>query len=537
MILKIALIFVLILWLAKVARDILFWTYLWQLKEYRLDRMKAHFELPSAKGIFLNKFYATKVALVFSSIFLFIDQWQIVFAGLVSMMYAALGGKSLYSVYAKKLRMPAFTKKALVIFTGVSAVYLVAAILSYVFLSQNFFLVTLLVFDILIPIIVALAVSLMKYPSDIAKKNLLEKAARKREEFKDVLVIGITGSYGKTTMKEFLAHILSRKLKVLKTEKNQNTEVGVANTVLKKLNSEYDVFVVEMGAYRVGEIKKICDIVKPRIGILTGINEQHVSMFGSIENTVTAKYELIESLPKQGLAVFNGENQYSSALYQKTITPKRMYSLRSFSVNEQPDISCEKVDLTPEGTRFYVKIGDKKELFETPILGRHNVLNILGATLVAHDLGMSMEEIKGAVKTLKAPPHTLEMKKGINGSILIDDSYAANPTGVYAALDVLEQMKGNKKILVFFPLIELGETASMAHRRIAAKINKACELCIVTSPDFAREISKNAPNADVLIMPDPKKAIAKLQKTVKEGDVVLIENRVPEEIVEFLSVN
>ena len=124
----------------------------------------------------------------------------------------------------------------------------------------------------------------------------------------------------------------------------------------------------------------------------------------------------------------------------------------------------------------------------------------------------------------------MQLKPGLNGSRIIDDTYSANPKGVMAALDILNTLKGRKKILVLYPLIELGEGAADTHRRIGVRINKVCDVCILVGPDFTREIKNNAPNTDVFIMQSPKVAIARLKKIIKEDDIVLLENRVPEEI-------
>lgn len=527
---KIILFIIFALWLIKISRDTLFWAYLWQLKEYRLDRMRAHFELKSAQQIFLNKLYLGKIAILMSSVLLFWGVWQFFYQIITSAFYIILGGRSAYTAYKKQIKEPIFTKKALLI-CGISIAPLaISGFLAYLKGSATAFLFTIIFLDVVLPLIVAAAVGALKFPSDTLKNKTLLAAKAKRETLKNVLVIGITGSYGKTSIKEYLAHILSAKLKVLKTAENQNTEIGIAKCILDKLNSDIDVFIVEMGAYKEGEIQKICDIAQPRIGILSGINEQHLSLFGSLDKTVRAKYELIKSLPANGLAIFNGENDYTRALYEKTSMPKRMYALRSFSVSAKPDVTAEKIDFTRTGMSFQVKLGESRELFETEILGRHNVLNILGATLAADALGMTLEEIKNRVKTLKAPPHTLAMNPGINGSTIIDDSYSANPRGVMAALEVLENLKGNKKILIMLPLIELADHAADVHRRLALKIDKVCDVCILTSLDFFREIRKNAPNTDVLLIRDPAALIAKLQKDLKEGDIVLLENRVPETV-------
>lgn len=527
---KIILFTIFILWLVKISRDILFWIYLWQLKEYRRDRMRAHFELKSARQIFFNKLYIGRIILFLSAGLLFIGIWQFFFGVITGLLYTALGARSAYLVYAQKVREPVFTKKALLICAISVAPFVLISFLVFYKVNPLAFLTVVLFLDIITPLAVAGVVGMLKHPSDFFKNRAMQKAAMKRQEMEDVLVIGITGSYGKTSMKEFLAHILAIKLKVAKTKENHNSEIGVANCVLNDLPKDTDVFIVEMGAYREGEIKKICEIVRPQIGILTGINEQHISLFGSLEQIIKAKYELIESLPKQGLAIFNGENDYTRSLYEKTQVPKRMYSLRSFSVSAKPDIAAENIDFTKDGMQFYVRLQNKREFFETKLLGRHNVLNLLGATLVAHGLGMSLEEIKERVKTLEAPEHTLAPKRGINGATIIDDSYSGNPRGVMAALDVLDSMRCNKKILVMYPLIELGAAAPHIHRRIAMKINKVCDVCILTSPDFSREIRKNAPNTDVFIIREPEAIIAKLEKNLKEGDIVLLENRVPEEI-------
>jgi len=530
MLIKIILLIILIFWLIKISRDILFWVYLWQLKEYRRDRMRAHFELQSAKRIFLNKLYAGKLLLLLSSPLLFLGIWQFFFQIFVGTLYSILGTRSIYAAYRRYVKEPVFTKKAILL-CAISAIPMaILAILIYAKASPATFLFSVLLLDMLIPLAVAGVVGLLKFPSEFMKNRIIARAMAKRTQFKDVLVIGITGSYGKTSMKEFLAHILSQKLKVLATTENHNSEIGVAQLVLDKLNGDYDVFIVEMGAYKQGEIKRICDIVRPQIGILTGINDQHISLFGSLEKTIKAKYELIESLPKNGLAIFNGENDHVFALYEKTAIPKRMYALRSFSVSSKPDITAEKVDIAKNGTHFYVKIGENRESFETPVLGRHNVLNILGAALAAQALGMTIEEIQKRVKTLKPLPHTLNAESGINGSTIIDDTYSANPRGVMAALDLLDNLKGNKKIVVMYPLIELGEAASDIHRRIAMKLNKICDVCILTNMDFAREIKNNALNTDVFVIQDPKMVIQKLEKIVKSGDIVLLENRIPEKI-------
>jgi len=178
-----------------------------------------------------------------------------------------------------------------------------------------------------------------------------------------VKVIGITGSYGKSSTKEFLATILSAKYKVCKTSANRNSEIGVAETVLRELKPEHEIFIVEMGAYRTGEIKAICDIVHPTIGVLTAVSEQHLALFGSLEATKKAKYELIEALPENGIAIFNADNRATRELAEQTLKPKRLYS------TERPaDVSANAITVQPEKLSFSQVIGIVASAFGKKVL-------------------------------------------------------------------------------------------------------------------------------------------------------------------------
>ena len=255
-------IFVVAIWLIVFIKQLLFWLWLWQLKEYHRGRFKAHFE-------------AQKIKKIVSSF------WR--------------------------LKYPKFTKKIIFLFL----ICFLAEILLILYFSFVWVIILTIIF---IPLIFLS----FQIPSAIWRKILINKAEEKRLKFKNLLVIGITGSFGKTSTKEFLATILSEKFKVLKTREHQNSEVGMSQCILHELKQEHEIFVCEMGAYNKGGIKLLCDIAKPKIGILTGINEQHMATFGSQENIIKTKYELIESLPEDGIAFFNARNKYCLELYQKT---------------------------------------------------------------------------------------------------------------------------------------------------------------------------------------------------------------------------
>jgi UDP-N-acetylmuramoyl-tripeptide--D-alanyl-D-alanine ligase len=334
---------------------------------------------------------------------------------------------------------------------------------------------------------------------------------------KKVKVIGITGSYGKTSTKEFLYEILSQKYKVIKTEGNNNTNIGVAYTVLNKVSDDYDYFICEMGAYKIGEIAEICKIVKPEVGILTGINEQHIDLFGSIENTVKAKFELIEALPENGLAVINEKlkNPMPTGRQENGKLQFKIKNVKYFSLNNVNDIKV---------CQDYVGFNYKNYKFKTNLLGKHYIENILSAIMVAECLGISLDEIAKAVEKIKPTEFMMRKLYGPNNSIFIDDSYSANPDGVIAALDYLnEAYKDYKKIIVFPGIIELGKESEEVHKKIFGKIDEVCDVAYIIRIKNQESRIKN--NCRFIFEDDFNKITNLLKNNLDKKTVVLFESR------------
>ncbi|MFH1181186.1 MAG: Mur ligase family protein [bacterium] len=414
---------------------LLFWLWLWQLMEYHLGRFLAHFEARAFRKIIASIWW---------------------------------------------FKYPKFTKKILTILFA-------AVFLAILMLFEGLYYAIFLLI-ILVPLIFQL-------PTVIWRKGFLKKAKFKRESFKNLLVIGITGSYGKTSTKEFLYAILAEKFgqeKVLKTKEHQNSEVGIARCILNDLKPEHEIFICEMGAYNQGGIKLLCDIAKPKIGILTGINEQHMATFGSQENIIKAKYELIGSLPEDGVAFFNAKNKYCVELYNKAVIKKFLYG---------------------EAATFF---GEE---------------NILGALAVARELGAMVEA--------KPQSNWLQAKRGMNGLNIIDSTYSANPTGVIAHLEYLKILPG-KKVIVMPCLIELGKASKEVHRRIGAKIAEVCDLAIITTGDRFKEIKEAAEvglrSMEVRLLEDPQDIFDKIKSATQPGDVVLLESHVPNLLIKQLLI-
>ena len=464
---SVILIIISILALLKIARDGLFYLWLWQIKEYRTDRMRAY--LRDEKNI-VGKNIGYFVGLVLILVFYFNQQ---IFVFLALLLFAFTFYQILREVKNRILKRPRFTFRILFTFFTIIVFYSIIAfswILAFAGMTRPLVLLPLLIMLLLLflylitPILISLIILFTNPFFKFQKKRIIKKAARKMRGLKKIKVIGITGSYGKTSTKEFLFTILSQKYKVIKTEGNNNTNIGVARTVLNKVSDNYDYFICEMGAYKIGEIKEICGITKPEIGILTGINEQHLNLFGSIENTIRAKFELIEALPENGLAVLN-----SSIKYQ--VSSIKVKNIKHFSLSDVGNIKVY---------QDCVEFIYKNQNFKTNFLGKHYIENLLAAIITAESLGMNLGEISEAAKKIKPSKFTMRKLDGLNNSIFIDDSYSANPDGVIAALNYLDEVyQDYKKIIVFPGIIELGNKSEEVHRKLFGKIDKVCDVAYI----------------------------------------------------------
>jgi UDP-N-acetylmuramoyl-tripeptide--D-alanyl-D-alanine ligase len=353
----------------------------------------------------------------------------------------------------------------------------------------------------------------------LVRRKVILRAQKKREDFPNLLVIGITGSYGKSSTKEFLYEILSEKYKVLKTQRNINAEIGVAQTILKELKPEHQIFVAEIGAYERGKIEEVCKMIKPKIGILTGINEQHMATFGSQENIIKAKFELIDSLPRDGTAILNMNNKY--------IKDRIMNHALSAIIKTGVDIWAEDIKVEKEFILFKIKTkdGDSAD-FRINLMGRQNLENILLAVGCAKKLGMNLNEISAVCWKINSAQGGIKFLKREQPMVL-DASYSANPDGVIADLEYLKLYQG-KKLIIMPCLIELGKASKEVHQKIGRKIAEVCDLAIITTKDYFKEIKEQAPN--VFFIENPEEIAEK----IKDFDVVLLEGRVPQKLIDLL---
>jgi len=508
-----------IFWFIRTTKAVLFYLYLWQLKEYHVGRFIDHFRTAKGKKLIVNWLVLIKLIILLSrgiEILVFVYFIETIFV--------------FKNIFQKKLKKPVLTSKtALLVLAGLTLeVFFVLSL-------RKEFVFWLLLFDILVPLIVSLII-LISQPLTVLLRDrfILEKAREKRKEHKNLVAIGITGSFGKTSTKEYLAAILSSKFNVLKTKEHQNSEVGISQCIINELGPEHEIFIAEMGAYNRGGIKLLSGIVKHKIGILAGINEQHLALFWSQNNIIKAKYELIENLAVNGLAIFNGDNKYCSDLYNKTVISKKLYKSEP-----EADIWAQDIRLEKESILFKVKTKQGEEAdFKVNVLGKQNVPDILGAVTAAKALGMSLEEISRAALSIKPEQGAMRLLPQKDNPGILDSSYSANPDGVIADLDYLETWP-QKKIIVMPCLIELGKASKMIHKRIGRKVGQVCDLAIITTKERFKDIKQGAVEAgikpeSILFIEDAKKIVNQIKIFSNQGDIVLLEGRIPKEVIKSL---
>lgn len=344
----------------------------------------------------------------------------------------------------------------------------------------------------------------------------------------DVIKIGITGSFGKTTVKEILRVILSQKYRVLATPESYNTPMGVALTV-KKLDPTHDVLITEMGARYKGDIKELANIVKPSYGVITGINTQHLETFGSIETIKDTKYELIKALPKDGTAFFSADSEGSVELANRFNGKKHVAGL---SVGEG---YCYASDVVTEktGTSFTINFNDGTSVqCKTVLLGKHSISNICLASAVAYELGMTPDEIALGINRISSVGHRLELLPNNKNVVVIDDSYNSNVNGVEAAMEVLDMFEG-RKIVVTPGLVELGKEENLANLQMGKILASHADIVIITGKQNAEMIINGLVDGgmakeNIIFAKSLNKGNEELNNIIEEGDVVLFENDLPD---------
>ena len=354
-------------------------------------------------------------------------------------------------------------------------------------------------------------------------------SAIKKLKNMNIPVVGITGSYGKTSSKNIINDILNVKFNSFATPKSFNTPYGLINSINNYLDKFNDIFLAEMGAFKIGEIKQNCKLVKPKYGVITTIGEAHLESFGSRDNIMKGKFELVESLPNDGVAILNGDDEYQLKYKIKNNCKVLWIGID----NKDVDLYATNIKLSNKGTTFdCVFKGDKtKYTFTTKLLGKHNVYNVLAGILLGHELGLKIEELQRGVNSVKTIEHRLELKKYGNINI-IDDAYNSNPVGSKMAVEVLGYMDGTK-IIVTPGMIELGSKQYELNFKFGEYISKVCDYVILigknqTKPIYDGLIKNKFSDKKIFVLNDVRDAFPLMNKLADKNTYVLLENDLPD---------
>lgn len=386
---------------------------------------------------------------------------------------------------------------------------------------------------LLTPELLGLANLAMK-PVQRADNARFERRARRRLAEVDPLVIGITGSYGKTTTKGCVAQVANLAGPTLPTPASFNSYLGVVRTINENLRPDHRTFVVEMGAYRRGDIAELCQLVEPRIGILTAIGPAHLERFGTLEETAGAKGELAEGLPGDGLFITRADDERCRGAAERAPCPVRL-----FSPDHHPDAAAwaENVRLDEGRSRFDLCLGGPGETrhpVSARLLGRHNIANLLAAALAGVELGLAPEQIARALGQVTPPEHRLApIVNRAAGIVVIDDAYNANPAGAQAALEVLAAHPGKRRVLVTPGMVELGDREEAENEQFGAAAAAVCDFVVLVGEEQAVPIRRGLEGAgfapgSLRVVADSRGAERLLAETSRAGDVILFENDLPD---------
>ena len=397
------------------------------------------------------------------------------------------------------------------------------------------FLILLTFFSFFHFVFLALSVFSVSPVDYLAKARVIKNAEDKIWSLKNLKVIGVTGSYGKTTMKEILATVLEEKFKVLKTPENINTPVGVGRLILSDLTEETEVFIVEMGAYDKGDIKALTGLVHPKIGILTGINEAHLERFGSLENTIATKFEIIEGADPHGTVVLNADNQLIAESYKRYVQLRKVYFTSSANNPLCPwQIKDKKFSNGELGFSFTLQNGSQKiGPIHIPFLSEYIFGAVIAAAEVALELGLTPAEVKNGLSKIKPAPHRLNPVRSESGILVIDDSYNGNPDGAREAIKTLARFKKERKIFVTPGLVEMGERTEPVHQELGRLLAKVADLVVLIKTKATEFIAQGLteqgfrPDA-IMWFETTEEAYSSLVNILKAGDVVLFQNDWPD---------
>lgn len=423
-------------------------------------------------------------------------------------------------VYTMRVRRMLVTIGVLLLLCGV-----VCAVIP----GEKAYMVAVAALSAVSPLLVLAANFINKPVEQAINRYYINDAKKLLRSSPDLLTIGVTGSFGKTSVKYILHTLLQAEFDVLKTPESYNTPMGVVKTVRSMLRATHQIFVCEMGARHVGDIKELCDIAAPKMGIITSVGPQHLETFHSLENVQKTKFELADALPEGGKIFLNLEDANIRSYLGHVKNP-----VVSYGLSDSCDYYATDISASSKGTTFTVHTPKGgSEVFTTKMVGAHNVINIVGAMAICCELGIPLAKLKAQVRKLESVPHRLQLiRRG--GITIIDDAFNSNPTGSKAAIDALALFDGCR-ILVTPGMVELGEKQDELNREFGAYAAKACDYVMLvgkkqTQSIYEGLVSAGYPEEKIYVADVLQDALTKAYSVDSCGKekIILLENDLPD---------
>ena len=478
--------------------------------------------------------YLTLLLLIHRSIDRFIDEGSLLRLPLV---LAGLGLALVGGLWCRRILQVKNAKKPFVVTMRVKRTYIMSALVFTLLLAAVGFLMPdelpryymLGLFPLLMPLWIALG-GLCAWPVEkLVSEMYFRDAQRKLAARRDLIKIGITGSYGKTSVKFIMKTILEEKFQVLATPSSFNTPMGVTRIIREKLMPAHQVFIAEMGARHVGDIRELCRLVHPQHGVLTSVGPQHLDTFRTIERIKGTKYELMDAIPDGGCCFFPDDGAICRELFDRTRKEKRLCCVGDEA--DDADVWATNVTVSPAGSAFTLHtIGDSIRC-ETRLLGEHNIQNVLLAATVALHLGMNLRQIARGIARIQPVEHRLQLIPSA-GVTIIDDAFNSNPNGAKAALRVIRDFPG-RRIIITPGMVELGGEEAAFNREFGRMMADCVDVAILVGKKHTAPIAEGLkeagfPEADLHVVASLEEASALLRQLGRPGDVALFENDLPD---------
>jgi len=486
----------------------------YQLKMYFLIETLKNFKFKTLEGYLLEISIFFNVLFIFLTHTIFVYFSLLVFFALNLLMILKNKGKPQKSklVFTKRFNrfFVLFILLNLVIFS--LFVFLLFKTKYFALIFANLYLINFLIF-----IISHILISPLE---KLIKLYYIKKAKNKLKKLPNLKVVAITGSFAKTSVKNYLFQMLKTKFKVCMSPKSFNTDMGITKVVLNSLKQDDEILLLEMGADRNHDINKLCKIVKPDYSIVTGVTNQHLKTFKTFENIVNTKYELIENTKQNGEVVLNNENEITKNFYSKTKLKKHLVGIGS-------NFFAEEIKTSYNGTTFIIKTEKESVKVQTKLLGKHNVLNLLLSSKMALILGVDLNEIVKTIEKLAPVEHRLNLIEN-NGKYILDDSFNANTESVKCALEVLKSFP-NKKIVITAGIVELGKDSYKSNFMLGELLQEI-DYIIITNKTNKTSILDGLGERqhNVFVVENLQEATNKLSQFYFEGDCVLFLNDLPD---------